>query len=140
MPLNGKYSVPLTTATGEALLKDDLSWPGRYEDCVKNAVTYKNLNENQYSALVSFTFNLGCGSLRRSTLLKKLNKGNVQGAGDEFKRWNKAGGKVLPGLVRRRAAEKKLFCSGGVCTSAGEEIRLESGCKGVVTANSLNVR
>lgn len=112
MPLNGKYNVPLTRTTGEALLKDDLSSPGRYEDCVKNAVTYNNLNGNQYSALVSFTFNLGCGSLRSSTLLQKLNRGDVQGAADEFKRWNKAGGKVLPVLVKRRVAEEMLFSEG----------------------------
>lgn len=114
IPLNGKYNVPLTRATAEALLKEDLR---THENCVKNHVTYSNLNANQFSALTSFTFNLGCGSLKSSTLLQKLNSGDVTGASNEFKRWVRAGGKVLKGLVRRRAAEEKLFCDGSSCGS-----------------------
>lgn len=67
------------------------------------------LNENQRGALVSFTFNLGEGNLQKSTLLRKLNAGDYTGAANEFKRWNRAGGKVLKGLQLRRAAEKELF-------------------------------
>jgi lysozyme len=62
------------------------------------------LNQNQFSALVSFTYNLGLGSLRKSTLLKLLNEGKFQEAADQFLRWNKAGGKELPGLTKRREA------------------------------------
>lgn len=69
------------------------------------------LNDNQFSALASFVFNVGAGKFGQSTLLKKLNAGDVNGAADEFLKWNKGGGKVLPGLVKRRAAERDLFLS-----------------------------
>jgi lysozyme len=69
------------------------------------------LNQNQFDALVSFAYNVGSGGLKGSTLLKKLNQGDYAGAAGEFPRWNKGGGKVLPGLVRRRAAEMHLFLS-----------------------------
>jgi lysozyme len=68
-----------------------------------------SLNDNQYAAIVSFAFNLGVGNLKQSTLLKKLNAGDFAGAANEFAKWNKAGGKVLAGLTRRRAAEAELF-------------------------------
>ncbi len=67
------------------------------------------VNENQYSALVSFTYNLGIGNLKRSTLLKKINNQDFFGAAREFDKWVNAGGKKLKGLVRRRADERKLF-------------------------------
>lgn len=68
-----------------------------------------DLNSNQYSALVSFVFNVGSGAFRRSTMLRKLNAGDYKGAAAQFERWNKGGGKVLAGLTRRRAAERDLF-------------------------------
>ena len=67
------------------------------------------INQNQFDALVSFVYNVGAGNFAKSTLLKKLNKADYKGAGDEFLRWNKAGGKVLNGLTRRRDAERALF-------------------------------
>jgi lysozyme len=67
------------------------------------------LNDNEFSALLSFVFNLGAGSFTNSTLLKLLNEGDKQGAADQFLRWNKAAGKVMKGLTRRRAAERDLF-------------------------------
>jgi lysozyme len=67
------------------------------------------LTQNQFNALVSFVFNLGSGNFRNSTLLKKLNAGDYQGAGEELLRWVRAGDSTLPGLVRRRAVEKTLF-------------------------------
>lgn len=67
------------------------------------------LNPNQLGALVSFVYNVGEGNFKKSTLLKKLNKADYKGAAAEFLKWNKAGGKVLKGLVTRRAAEKALF-------------------------------
>lgn len=73
-----------------------------------------DLNQDQYDALVSFTFNLGEGNLAKSTLLKKLNAGDYKGASKEFIRWNKAGGKVLKGLTRRRMAEAELFSRSGL--------------------------
>jgi lysozyme len=66
-------------------------------------------NENEFAALVSFAFNLGSAALRRSTLLKKFLEGDKAGAGAEFMKWKYAAGHVLPGLVARRAAERKLF-------------------------------
>lgn len=67
------------------------------------------VTEGQFIALIDFAYNCGEGSLRRSTLLKLLNAGKVVNAGYEFRRWTRAGGKELPGLVRRREAEKKIF-------------------------------
>lgn len=69
------------------------------------------LNQDQFDALVSFAYNLGEGNLGQSTLLKKLNAGDFAGAAQEFPRWNKGDGKVLPGLVRRRASESLMFRS-----------------------------
>jgi lysozyme len=66
-----------------------------------------------FDALVSFSFNVGLGNLQASTLRMKYNRGDYQGAADEFPKWRKANGQVLQGLVRRRAAEKALFESGG---------------------------
>lgn len=69
------------------------------------------LNTNQYSALASWTFNLGSGRLQSSTLRRKLNRGDYDGASAEFPKWRRAGGKILKGLVIRRAEERKLFDS-----------------------------
>lgn len=69
------------------------------------------LSQGQYDALVSFTYNLGARSLSTSTLLNKLNARDYTGAANEFLRWDKAGGKVLAGLTRRREAERALFLS-----------------------------
>lgn len=81
-----------------------------FEDAVNNLVKVP-LNQDQFDALVSFAFNVGAGNLEDSTLLKKLNAGDFAGAAQEFQRWNKAAGKVLPGLTRRRACEALLFQS-----------------------------
>ena len=67
------------------------------------------ISDNQFSALVSFTFNVEAGALQRSTLRMKLNRGEYQNAADEFPKWRMAGGRILAGLVRRRAAERALF-------------------------------
>ncbi len=72
-----------------------------------------DLDQDQFDALVSFTFNLGAGNLQSSTLLKLLNQGEYTQAADQFLRWNKAGGRVLPGLTRRREAERALFLQAG---------------------------
>jgi len=97
----------ITTAQGEALLKSDLR---SAENCVTNAVKV-SLSGNQFSALVSFTFNLGCGNFQSSTLLQRVNARAFNKVCEELVRWNKAGGKVLPGLTRRRQAECDLFNS-----------------------------
>ena len=68
-----------------------------------------SLKQNQFDALTSWTYNLGVGNLQSSTLLKVLNSGDYTSAGKEMLRWNKAGGKVLAGLTRRRESEAKLW-------------------------------
>lgn len=95
----------ITVETAEKLLRHDL---GNFVKTVRQHVEVA-LNPEQFGALVSFAFNLGGGNLGRSTLLKKLNKGDYDGAAKEFPNWCKAGGKRLLGLYRRRMAEKLLF-------------------------------
>lgn len=96
-----------TKEEAEQLLKKDLE---RFEKGVSEIVKVP-LNQNQFDALCSFAFNLGIGNLKSSTLLKKLNASDYKGAADEILRWNRAGGKVLAGLTRRRIAERDLFLS-----------------------------
>jgi len=79
-----------------------------YEDYVNAAVTAP-LSQDQFDALVSWTFTLGNGNLNASTMLKVLNRGEYEEVPAQMKRWNKAGGKVLEGLIRRREAEANLF-------------------------------
>ncbi|WP_296277693.1 lysozyme [uncultured Acinetobacter sp.] len=67
------------------------------------------LNQNQYDALVSLAYNIGVSAFLSSTLFKKLNTKDYKGAAAEFPKWNKAGGRVLAGLVKRRKAEMELF-------------------------------
>ena len=74
------------------------------EDCIDVPLT-----QGQFDALVSFAWNLGANALQGSTLRAKLNAGDYEGAADQFKRWNKSGGKVLAGLTRRRAEEAAMF-------------------------------
>ena len=80
----------------------------KYEDAVNRYVQVP-MTQNQFDALVSFCYNLGQENLRNSTLLKKLNNKDYNGAADQFLRWNKANGKVLAGLTKRRTDERKLF-------------------------------
>ena len=106
----GPHVAPGTTVTApeaEALLLLDLQ---RFQSAVARLVRVP-LTEGQYDALVSFTFNLGEGALQASTLRAMLNRGEYAGAADQFDRWVLAGGVKLPGLVRRRAAERALFCT-----------------------------
>lgn len=78
------------------------------EDAVCRLITVP-LNDNQFSALVSFTFNVGSGALQRSTLRMKLNRGEYEEVPKELLRWSRAGGRVLKGLLARRRAEAALF-------------------------------
>lgn len=110
LPVDGKPIKPgmkIDQATADRLLKTGLV---SYENDVQKLVKVK-LTQNQFDALVSFAYNVGSRALSTSTLLKKLNAGDIKGAADEFLRWNKAGGKVLNGLTRRREAERALFLS-----------------------------
>lgn len=80
------------------------------EDCVSDAVE-RDLTQNQYDACVSLCFNIGCKAFKNSTLVRLLNEGQTEAAAGQFSRWNKANQKVLPGLTRRREAERALFLS-----------------------------
>ncbi len=89
----------------EAFLIEDLE---EFEGYVTEMVEVP-LSQFQFDALVSWTFNLGPGNLERSTLLAKLNQGEYTDVPFEIKRWTRAGGVILPGLVKRRDAEAALF-------------------------------
>lgn len=80
------------------------------EKCVNNCVAV-SLTQSQFDALVSFTFNVGCGALRRSTLLQYLNDGQDDLAAREFVRWNRVRSRVVAGLTKRRESERDLFLS-----------------------------
>jgi lysozyme len=97
----------ITNAEAEDLLKEDLA---RFERAVTGFVTV-SLTQNQYDALVSFAFNVGISALERSTLLKRVNAKRFDDVPAEFLKWNRAGGRPLAGLTRRRAAEAALFKS-----------------------------
>jgi lysozyme len=89
----------------DGLLKSDLE---RFERGVDRLISVP-LKQNQFDALVSFSFNLGLGTLQRSTLRQKVNRGDFEGAADEFMKYTMAGGKVFKGLVIRRTDERNLF-------------------------------
>lgn len=100
-----KPGMTITKEQAERMLLNDVQ---RFEPEVERLITAP-LSQNQWDALVCFTYNLGAANLESSTLRRLLNAGDYAGAAEQFPRWNKAGGKVLPGLVRRRAAERELF-------------------------------
>ena len=96
---------PVSEADATAMLRSMLA---SYEAGVSRYVLVP-VTQGQFDALVSFAYNLGLGALNSSTLLRLLNLRDYAGAAAQFARWNRAGGKVLPGLTRRREAERKLF-------------------------------
>lgn len=100
-----KLTEPISKEYAEELLQKDLE---EFENAVNRHVTVP-LTQNQFDALVSLSFNIGVGAFSKSTLLKLLNKGEYNKVPYELARWNKAGGKVLAGLTRRRAAEADLW-------------------------------
>ena len=94
-----------TQEEAETMLAEDLV---EFEDYVKNYVEAE-LQQNEFDALVAWTYNLGPANLKESTMLKELNSGNFEEVPRQMKRWNRAGGEVLDGLIRRREAESRLF-------------------------------
>lgn len=95
----------ITEVQADTILRQDLKI---FERAVERLVKVP-LTDGQFAALVSFAFNLGPQNLEKSTLLRRLNAGDYRGAAEEFERWNRAGGRVLPGLTHRRASERRLF-------------------------------
>ena len=95
----------ITGEQADAFLREDL----QVAELTVNTNVNVKLTQGQFDALVSFVFNLGSGNFVKSTLIKKLNAGDYAGAADEFGKWVNAGGKRLPGLVKRRAAEREVF-------------------------------
>ena len=100
-----------------------------YEDAVTQAVKVP-LNQNQFDALVSFTYNVGIGALKQSTALRKLNAGDYAGAADALTMWTKCRRKVLAGLVRRRKEERALFLTPVTQPQTGNTDLLRKGDKG----------
>jgi lysozyme len=100
----GEVFDKLTEAEAVALLCKDLEFA---EACIEDSVDVP-LTQNQYDALASFVFNLGCAAFKGSTLLKRINAGDPK-ASDEFRKWCKVGQNQVTGLLRRRIAEQLLF-------------------------------
>ena len=102
-----KY-LTISISYAEKLLVKDLI---KAEKSVMNCIT-SHLTDNQFAALVSFTFNVGGAALQRSSLRQKINYGNFIECNDEFPKWIYAGGRRIPGLIKRRNAERDLFFDG----------------------------
>lgn len=99
---------PVSEADATAMLRSMLT---SYEAGVSRYVQVP-VTQGQFDALVSFAYNLGLSALKDSTLLRLLNARDYAGAAAQFGRWNRSGGKVLPGLTRRREAERVMFLKG----------------------------
>ena len=95
---------PITMGQATSLLAKDL-------ETAENCVNYNcpNLSQNQFDALVSFVYNLGCDAFERSTLLRFIKQGNMEAAAQEFPKWSMAGGKENEGIKKRRIAEQDCF-------------------------------
>jgi lysozyme len=100
-----KPGMRVSEAEARALLMRDLAGAAR----AVTALVSVPLADHERAALISFVYNVGQGAFSSSTMLRMLNAGDKSGAAAQFSRWNRAKGKVLPGLVRRRAAEAALF-------------------------------
>ena len=110
MPLKPEDNRVWTKAEIDELFRVDVE---TFERGVLRLVPGCAGRQGAFDALVSISFNFGLGNLQRSTIRMKANRGDWEGAAEAFMSWVRGGGKVLPGLVRRRQAEKALFLSGG---------------------------
>lgn len=102
------FNSPITQQESDNLLKGDLSPVQTTLNCTLRV----NLTQYQLDALFSLAFNIGVGGFSSSTVLRECNANDIQAAGDAFLMWDKAGGNVVPGLQRRREAERTLFLTG----------------------------
>ena len=108
-----KKDIKISKATAEKLFDNDIKF---FEKCVNSCLKVK-VTQSMFNALVSFTYNVGFSAFKNSTLLKYVNKKQFSKASKEFKKWNKCGGKVLKGLVKRRILEKIEFERQGLAPS-----------------------
>jgi lysozyme len=98
-----------TQEEAEARLVEDIA---QFAGAVDRALTVP-VSANEFAAMVSLAFNIGAGAFRKSTLLRLVNDGHFEAAAEQFLRWNRAGGREMPGLTRRRQAERQLFLTPG---------------------------
>jgi lysozyme len=108
LPIPDGWDRQLTMGEVDAILAQDLA---RFERGVARLCPAAVNSQGQFDALVSFAFNVGLGNLQRSSLRMKINRGEFEEAAEEFMKWTKAGGRVLPGLVKRRLDEQRLYLS-----------------------------
>ncbi len=108
LPVPAGWDRALTMGEVDAILAQDL---GRFERGVARLCPSAVGRQGVFDALVSFAFNVGLGNLQRSSLRMKTNRGEFDKAAEEFMKWTKAGGRVLPGLVKRRQDEQRLYLS-----------------------------
>ncbi len=108
LPIPAGWDRVLSMAEVDAILAQDLS---RFERGVVRLCPAAAGNQGIFDSCVSFAFNVGLGNFQRSTLRMKTNRGEFEDAADEFLKWTKAAGRVLPGLVKRRQDERALFLS-----------------------------
>lgn len=106
LPIPEGWDRVITMDEVDTILAKDLA---RFERGVARLCPAALDNQGVFDSLVSFAFNVGLGNLQRSGLRMKTNRGEFEEAADEFLKWTKAGGKVLPGLVKRRKDERALF-------------------------------
>ena len=109
LPIPDGWDRTLTMGEVDAILAQDL---GRFERGVVRLCPAAVGRQGVFDSLVSFAFNVGLGNLQRSSLRMKTNRGDFEEAAEEFMKWTKAAGKVLPGLVKRRQDERALYLSG----------------------------
>jgi lysozyme len=107
LPIPAGWDRVLTMEEVNEILRKDLR---RFESGVLRLCPV-GASQGQFDALVSFAFNVGLGNLQNSTLRMKHNRKDYEGAAEEFLKWSKAGGKVLPGLLKRRKDEQALYKS-----------------------------
>jgi lysozyme len=106
LPIPEGWDRVLSMGEVDAILAQDL---GRFERGVARLCPAALGHQGRFDALVSFAFNVGLGNLQRSGLRMKTNRGEFEDAAEEFLKWTKAGGRVLPGLVKRRNDERALY-------------------------------
>ena len=115
VPINERKNIPLPAEWDRTLTADEVN-----AILAADLVTFERgvlrlcptgLTQGRFDALVSFAFNVGLGNLQRSSIRMKHNRGDFEGAAEAFMAWTKAGGKELPGLVKRRKHEKEMYLS-----------------------------